>query len=168
MNYYIPLYGSEQIVLRRISEKMEIVEWTDVPEKAKNLLLRYDDNIPESVAVTGDPNEIIATELIVLSFIFGKPYFVHQWANESTQCRISTRYLITIENPHKQINIEDLESFLKIAFPLSHKAEIQRILSYYYEIKFRTSSIEVKIITLTSLLEFIVSTHSFEKEKSDW
>lgn len=171
MSYYIPLYGSESMALKGVSKEMEVVGWTDVPEKVRDLLLRNDSNIPESVAVTDNPNEIISTELNVLSFIFGKPYFVHQWANESTRCGFSPSYSITNESPRKQINDGDLEDFLKIAFPLSHKAEIQRILSYYYEIKFRTSSVQVKIITLVSLLEYIVSTHSFEKEEvigKDW
>ena len=150
---------------------MDIVEWADVPEKVRRLLLRDGDDASEYVAVTDNPEEIVSTELFVLSFIFEKPYYVYQWADETTCRRFSTSFCIPTENPRKQINDKDLESFLKIAFPLSHKPELQRILSYYYEIKFRTSSVQVKIITLVSLLEYIISTHFFEKEEvigKDW
>lgn len=91
--------------------------------------------------------------------------------DENTISKFSTSYCIPIEKPHKKINDRNLESFLKVALPLSHDAKLQRILSYYYEIMFRTSSVQVKIITLVSLLEYVVSTHSFKKENvisKDW
>ena len=164
MDYYIPLYHSEPIILEHISEMLSIIRWVDVPEKAKQLLLRRNSTIPESVAVSDKPEDVISTELKVLAFIFEKPYYVHQWANENVRHGLSTAFSIPVESPRKLINDEYLESFLKIALPLSHNDELQRILSYYYEIEFRTSSIEVKIITMVSLLEYIVSTHQFEKE----
>ena len=164
MSYYIPLYSSEPITLKEVSNEMEIIEWVNVPEIIQNQL--HDDlgRIPESVAVTDNPREIIETEIMLLSFIFGKTYYVYQWADEKSCYRFSTSYSIAKKNPCKLINDKDLEYFLKIALPLSHKCRLQRILSYYYEIMFRTSSVQVKIISLVSLLEFIVNSHSFKEE----
>lgn len=150
---------------------MEIVKWAEVPEKVRNLLERDEGYVPEYAVVTDNPKEIVSTELYVLSFIFEKPYRVYRWVDENTVSSFSTGYCISIKNRCKLIKDGDLERFLKVALPLSHDAEIQRILSYYYEIMFRTSSVQVKIITLVSLLEYIVSSPPFDKENvisKDW
>ena len=164
MNYYIPLYESEPIILCGVSKEMDIIQWLDVPNKVKDLLQKDGGIIPQSVAITENPKELVSTEIFLLSFISGKPYYVYQWANENVVCRFAVNHCIMSEKSHRMIKDECLEAFLKLALPRSHVTEIQKILSYYYEIRFRTSSVQVRIMTLVSLLECIVSIHKYEKE----
>ncbi len=103
MAYYVPLYGSEPLSLRGISESFEIIGWIDVPKIIRNRLTNNDYRIPESVAVTNNPEGPFLSELSVLSLIFEKPYDFHQWANEDTVHTFSTSYSISLDNPSRLI-----------------------------------------------------------------
>lgn len=163
--YYIPMYLSEKIELKGIDKKFRIILWENVPNKIKLLLTQNDDNIPESVAVIkGELDNISFAKIKLLSLIFNRIYYVYQWTDGKIVTKCPTPFTSFSNNPRKLIRKDKINIFMKKALKNINNPKIQRMISYYYEINIRIDAIEIKLVTLVSLLEHIANTHNFKKE----
>ncbi len=158
---YIPIYTFRKILPISISQQYKYINWDGAPESAKKFLTIEGKESPIVVEIEDDyVQEYINKDLYVYSIIFQDPFYIFQYASEKTHNAFSTSYVSGLQNPSQLIKKDKMEEFLSIAIPEGHKDDVHRILGYYYEMLFRTSAIEIKIITEMSIIEHILHNYN--------
>jgi hypothetical protein len=159
----IPIYDAEKVALQfNVDPTIRIEPWN---RQIKNLRMWDDEaeNIPDCVAVIEEAEWVSDTPLAhlfrsgfyVLPLIFDRTYFIYQLGDEdSIRARFSTTFSVP-HNGREWIRRDRLAEFLSRAVAGYQRHKLGLALGLHYEIEFRTSAADVKILLHFLLLELL-------------